>query len=246
MLSKPSVMQVSDKDTKQAELERLRSVLYRYCRSITNSTWDAEDLVQETCLRALPVMNGLQSHSNPTAYMLRIAKNLAVDRLRRKQIAKRALEGNIPALYFAEVDSIELENALGLLVKHLSPLQRTVFLLREVFQFRGVEIAKALNMKEGAVKAVLHRARAAIGKLKDDGLAEGLSLEIIDYDLLLAYTAAIRETNPDALIALAMAQNGQIDPVHAIGTALRYAEGGVRMRTDSGSVTMAYRSMAAA
>jgi hypothetical protein len=43
-----------------------------------------------------------------------------------------------------------------------------------------------------------------------------------------------------------MAQNGQIDTVHAIGTALRYAEGGVRMKTDSSSETMAYWSMAAA
>ena len=65
--------------------EPLRSPLYRYCRYLTRSPWDAEDLAQDALARAfvtLARMNG-QEPANPRAWLFRIASNLWIDATRR-------------------------------------------------------------------------------------------------------------------------------------------------------------------
>ncbi|QHW30264.1 RNA polymerase sigma factor [Paenibacillus rhizovicinus] len=206
-------------------VEEMRFVLYRYCLSLTRSTWDAEDLVQETCLRALPVMNGAMTHPNPTAYLLRTARNIAVDQSRRKLRAGRILEAmkrNEAALNRLYDNSPELDYMLGLLIQHLSPLQRTVFLLKELFGYKNAEMAAKLATSEGAVKAALHRARAAVDKLNlRSGIrqpeAERGGQQLDDSGLLQAYVNAVRASDPQALIMLANAEVGLIDTVQAVG-----------------------------
>lgn len=207
--------------TTKPTVDELRFVLYRYCLSLTQSTWDAEDLVQETCLRALPVMNGKVEHPNPAAYLLRVAKNISVDNLRRQQLARRTLERNEAVLTQLYGDSHEMEYAVKLLLAHLSPLQRTVFLLKELFGYKGAEVAAKLSTSEGAVKAALHRARLALARLKQrerGGTAyESSSENSVSDSMLYAYVNAIRSADPHALIVLANAEEQLIDPVQAIG-----------------------------
>ncbi|RAP76468.1 RNA polymerase sigma factor [Paenibacillus montanisoli] len=209
--------------TTKPDVEEMRFVLYRYCLSLTRSTWDAEDLAQETCLKALPVMNGAITHPNPTAYVLRIAKNIAVDQLRRKRLASQTLklqEAALGRLFSDSHEQHELEYALRLLLHHLSPLQRTVYLLRELFGYKGQDVAAKLSMSEGAVKAALHRARAAIAKLKQQSERAQLSREAekpVDESLLYAYVNAVRDGDSQALIVLANAEEQLMDSVQAIG-----------------------------
>ncbi|SEN21509.1 RNA polymerase sigma factor [Paenibacillus sp. OV219] len=208
-------------------VDEMRFVLYRYCLSLTHSTWDAEDIVQETCLRALPVMNGKVEHPNPTAYLLRTAKNISVDLMRRKQLARRALERNEAVLTRLYGDSHEMEYAVRLLLSHLSPLQRTVFLLKELFGYKAGEVATKLSTSEGAVKAALHRARSALARLKqrEQGGATHIGAENpVSDSMLYAYVNAIRSADPQALIVLANAEEQLIDPVQAVGQ-LRVSSG---------------------
>ncbi|SFS82886.1 RNA polymerase sigma factor [Paenibacillus sp. BC26] len=206
--------------TIQPTVDEMRITLYRYCLSLTRSTWDAEDLVQETCLRALPVMNGALVHPNPTAYLLRIAKNISVDQARRMKRARRVLEQQEAVLDRLFGESHELEYALRLLIYHLSPLQRTVFLLKEVFGYKGHDVAAKLTMSEGAVKAALHRARAAIAKLKQQSdLAQisKLAERKVKDSQLYAYVHAVRAGDAQALVVLANVEEQLMDPVQAIG-----------------------------
>src|SRR5438132_6398328 len=66
--------------------EPFRTQLYRYCRYLTRSPWDAEDLAQDTLARAfvtLARMHG-QEPANPRAWLFRIASNLWIDQTRRR------------------------------------------------------------------------------------------------------------------------------------------------------------------
>ena len=57
--------------------ESLRPDLHRYCRSLAGTVWDAEDLLQDTLLRAFAKLGDMQPQvENPKAYLFRIASNL--------------------------------------------------------------------------------------------------------------------------------------------------------------------------
>src|SRR4029450_2658990 len=80
-------------------LDPMRSDLFRYCRRLTGHLWDAEDLVQETLLRAFSGLSQvLHTIKNPRAYLLRIATNLWIDTLRARAVEQVALgAGGAPA-----------------------------------------------------------------------------------------------------------------------------------------------------
>src|SRR5262249_58620324 len=66
--------------------EPLRADLYRYCRHLTRSPWDAEDLAQDALARAFVTLGQLgHAPPNPRAWLFRVASNLWIDRLRRSK-----------------------------------------------------------------------------------------------------------------------------------------------------------------
>ena len=66
--------------------EPLRPELYRYCRALTGSAWDAEDLVQDTLLRAFAKLGEVPLRiESPKAYLFRVASNLWIDHCRRTE-----------------------------------------------------------------------------------------------------------------------------------------------------------------
>src|SRR5438874_7762772 len=69
----------------------LRPALYGYCRRLTGNVWDAEDLVQDTLLRAFGQWGVTYPEvRNPRAYLLRTATNVWIDVLRRRETEARA------------------------------------------------------------------------------------------------------------------------------------------------------------
>ncbi|NOU95834.1 sigma-70 family RNA polymerase sigma factor [Paenibacillus sp. LMG 31456] len=148
-------------------LEQLQALVNRYCLSLTGSNWDAEDLAQDTWLKAIESLKS-SGHTNPEAFLLRIAKNTWIDQTRRNNVLDRILKKDQPKATMPDNGPFEIEMAFQSLMKHLSPLQRTVFLLRDLFGFSIGETAILLNTTEGAVKAALHRARHALEAVKID------------------------------------------------------------------------------
>ena len=70
--------------------EPLRADLYRYCRYLTRSAWDAEDLAQDTLARAFVTLGKLgESPPNPKAWLFRVASNLWIDQQRTSEARSR-------------------------------------------------------------------------------------------------------------------------------------------------------------
>lgn len=139
--------------------EPLRPDLYRYCRSLTRSPWDAEDLSQDTLARAFVTLAQMgDAPPNARAWLFRVASNLWIDRLRKSKREEPLVE-EAPE---AANDPRVAREAAGTLLGQLSPQQRAAVVLKDVFDFSLEETAEALSTTVGAVKTALHRGR---GKL---------------------------------------------------------------------------------
>jgi RNA polymerase sigma factor (sigma-70 family) len=139
-------------------IEPHRPALWRYCRRLTGSIWDAEDLLQETLTRAFARLAGFWQPIDARPYLFRIASNTWIDTLRRHQ---PQLMDELPE----ETDHHDPGEALGAmeaLIHLLPPRQRVILLLIDVFDFTALEVAAMLSLTEGAVRAALHRARTTL------------------------------------------------------------------------------------
>jgi RNA polymerase sigma-70 factor (ECF subfamily) len=140
--------------------EPLRPELYRYCRYLTRSPWDAEDLVQDTLARAFATLGRLfQPPPNPRAWMFRVASNLWIDRTRRQR--ERPVHTHDPEPS-AEPQPRADRDAASTLIAQLSPQERAAVLLKDVFDLTLDEVADALSTSSGTVKTALHRGRSKL------------------------------------------------------------------------------------
>jgi RNA polymerase sigma-70 factor, ECF subfamily len=140
--------------------EPLRPDLYRYCRYLTHSPWDAEDLAQDTMARAFVTLGCMaEAPPNPRAWLFRVASNLWIDWTRR---TRRTREEPVAPEVAAFPEPRAPREAAGTLIVRLSPQERAAVVLKDVFDLTLDEIAEALSTTSGAVKAALHRGR---GKL---------------------------------------------------------------------------------
>jgi RNA polymerase sigma-70 factor (ECF subfamily) len=144
--------------------EPLRPELYRYCRYLTHSPWDAEDLVQDTLARAFVTLGTLfHTLPNPRAWLFQVASNLWIDRARRERRASELVAAPFDAPLSSEESARSPREAAGTLLSELGPQERAALVLKEVFDFSLEEIAASLTTTVNAVKAALHRGR---GKLR--------------------------------------------------------------------------------
>lgn len=159
-------------------------MLWAVCYRMTGSAADADELVQDTFLRALehaPTHRDPQrdAASDLRPWLVRVAINLARDRLRRRKREASydgpwlpvpvALEAHddteLPDARYGRLESATLAFLVAL--EALSPLQRAVLLLRDVFDRDTAETALALEISEANVKTTLHRARRAMAEHYD-------------------------------------------------------------------------------
>jgi len=185
------------------QMQEIRTRLLKYCMTMTGSPWDAEDLAQDACVKAMPVLTGRLSHDNPEAYVKRIAKTTWIDHLRRKGRSEAALESGMRPGSREDTYAVELEPALQVAVRVLSPLQRTVLLLKDVLEYRTNEAARALRTTEGAVKAALQRARKTLKEHRtpEDEVSFAPMAES-DAARVRAYAEAIRNGDAQEIIRL--------------------------------------------
>jgi RNA polymerase sigma-70 factor, ECF subfamily len=158
--------------------EPLRPELYRYCRYLTRSAWDAEDLVQDALMRGFVTLGTVfRELPNPRAWLFRVASNLWIDRVRRAKAdaAAHARAGAPPhgpqapagAPAAGQPDRRESREAAGALLVRLAPQERAAVVLKDVFDFSLDEIAETLVTTVGAVKAALHRGRGKLAEPED-------------------------------------------------------------------------------
>jgi RNA polymerase sigma-70 factor (TIGR02957 family) len=150
--------------------EEHRGLLFSVAYRMLGTVADAEDIVQDAWLRwSAAERSGV---TNSRAYLVRIVTNTAIDRLRSAQTRRETYVGPWlpePILTSPDVaDDVELAETVSLamlvVLETLSPLERAVFVLREVFGFSHAEIATTLERSEASVRQVAHRARAHVAE----------------------------------------------------------------------------------
>ena len=146
----------------------LRNLLFTVAYEMLGSAADAEDVVQETWLRWSGVDH--DSVRDPRAYLVRITTRQALTRMRTLRRRKESYVGPWlpePLLTAPDVaEDVELADtvsmAMLLVLETLTPTERAVFVLREVFALDYDEIADAVDKTPAAVRQVAHRARAHV------------------------------------------------------------------------------------
>ncbi len=184
--------QAGDQAAFETLVETYRRELLVHCYRMLGSLSDAEDLVQETLLRAWEKRTTLTSPQSYRAWLYRIATNLCLNRLR--SVSRRSLPSEIypasdpsspapprlqepvwlepfPDELLVDPQSDPEDQALRheqislaflVALQHLTPAQRAVLLLREVLEWPAVEVAEWLDLSVPAVNSALQRARQTL------------------------------------------------------------------------------------
>ncbi|MFE9645595.1 sigma-70 family RNA polymerase sigma factor [Streptomyces sp. NPDC006365] len=205
-----------------------RRELLAHCYRMLGSVDDAEDLVQETYLRAWRSYDGYEGRASLRTWLYRIATNTCLTALEGRE--RRPLPTGLggpsdapeeplstpptdipwlqpvpdtlvdPATVVAARGSLRL--ALVAALQNLPARQRTVLILRDVLAWRAHEVAALLGTTTAAVKSSLQRARARLDEVApdEDLLAEPDSTD--DRELLDRYVAAFELADMDALLGL--------------------------------------------
>jgi RNA polymerase sigma-70 factor (ECF subfamily) len=135
--------------------EPLRPELYRYCRHLTRSPWDAEDMVQETLARAFVALGIMaEPPHSPRAWLFRVASNLWLNRTRHTRELPAAFGADVPEPA-TSAEPRATREAAGTLVALLSPQERAAVVLKDAFGLSLEEIAEALATTTGAIKTAL-------------------------------------------------------------------------------------------
>ncbi|MEV8366353.1 RNA polymerase sigma-70 factor [Streptomyces niveus] len=152
------------------EFEELRPLLFSIAYRILGSVSEAEDAVQETWLR----FDGSPTRPRSVkAFLSTTVSRISIDVLRSARVRREAYVGPWfpePLLsdpYQDPERSVELADSVSmaalLLLERLSPLERAVFLMREVFAFEFQDVAEAVGRSEAACRQLLVRARRHMG-----------------------------------------------------------------------------------
>ncbi|RKS71869.1 RNA polymerase sigma-70 factor (ECF subfamily) [Actinomadura pelletieri DSM 43383] len=152
-------------DVKTEPFEEYRSLLFAVAYRMLGTAADAEDAVQDAWLRwSAADRSGV---ADPKAYLVRITTNVALDRLRSVRARRETYVGPWlpePMLTSPDVaENAELSESVSMamlvVLETLSPLERAVFVLKDVFGYPYAEIAAALDRSETSVRQLGTRAR---------------------------------------------------------------------------------------
>ena len=160
-----------DKEAYGALVARHASSLFRVAFRITGNEADAEEVVQETFLRAYRKLEGFESRSNFGTWIYRIAVRCALDRIGRNKVdeSRRVAEASDPEQDQVQVaddaagpERLLLSGELGALqeaaMSSLTATERTAFVLRHMEDRTTEEIAAALGIAPNAAKQAVFRA----------------------------------------------------------------------------------------
>jgi RNA polymerase sigma-70 factor (ECF subfamily) len=148
-------------------VERYQVPVYNLCHRMLADPFEAEDAAQETFWKAFRNLRRYDMNRKFINWVLTIASNHCVDRLRRRRLRFVSLDEMVPGSLPTEKSLgpesvlVEQENqeAIQELLKVLGPQDRAVVVLKYWYEMSYEEIAETLSLTLSAVKSRLHRAR---------------------------------------------------------------------------------------
>jgi RNA polymerase sigma-70 factor (ECF subfamily) len=219
-------------DDVERQLDQHRTELTAYAYRMLGSSFEAEDAVQETLLRAWRNLDRFEGRASLRTWLYQIATNVCLDMSKSRQRRARPMdlgppEGadsplgeQLPEVTWLEPipDGRVLPNnadpadltlsresvklAFVAALQHLPPRQRAVLILREVLRWKATEVADLLETSVASVNSALQRARATLAA---NEVTEDASLRAMDQqqrDLLARYVDAFERYDMDALTSL--------------------------------------------
>jgi len=214
----------------ELQLEEHRRELTAYAYRMLGSTFEAEDAVQETLLRAWRSFERFEGRAALRSWLYRIATNVCLDMLNGKERRARPIDlgpartadaplgeplseatwiepipdGRVLPAGGDPAEVAESRETIRLAfvaaLQHLPPRQRAVLILREVLRWRAAEVADLLDTTVPAVNSALQRARAALRA--SDVTATGRPMDDATRALLGRYVDAFERYDMDSLTAL--------------------------------------------
>src|SRR5947207_4834254 len=203
--------QAGDERAFRQLIEPYRHALDVHCYRMLGSTQDAEDLVQETLLRAWRALERFEPRAQFQTWLYRIATNACLDELGRRPrrpalidpfpdrpVGETEAPVYDPAARYAIREGMEL--ALVGAIQQLPGRQRAVLIFRDVLGWTAPEVAELLDSTTASVNSALQRARATVEqRLPAPAPA---ALEPLERELLSRYIDAFERDDVDGLVAL--------------------------------------------
>jgi RNA polymerase sigma-70 factor (ECF subfamily) len=227
---------MSDLATKTDDLERQleehRRELTGYCYRMLGSSFEAEDAVQETLVRAWRAYDRFEGRSALRSWLYRIATNVCLDMLSGRQrrarpidlgpssTADAALSPPLPETTWIEpvpdgrvlderADPAELAEtrdsirlAFVAALQHLPARQRAVLILREVLRWQASEVAELLDTSVQSVNSALQRARATLADTDVEAADQFQPEDPAQQELLANYLDAFERYDLDRFVTL--------------------------------------------
>jgi RNA polymerase sigma-70 factor (ECF subfamily) len=187
--------------------ESLRTMLFSLAYRMLGSVSEAEDVVQEAFLRQQRALRGGTEIDSPRAFLSAVVTRLSIDHLRSARARREVYVGEWlpeplltdqapmqdPADHAEQADSLSL--AFLVLLEELTPVERAVFLLHDVFAYGYDEVARTVGKSEDNCRQLATRARHRIGEQKPRFEASHEEKE----RLAARFLAAAQEGDVDAL-----------------------------------------------
>jgi RNA polymerase sigma-70 factor (ECF subfamily) len=215
----------------ELQLESHRRELTAYCYRMLGSSFEAEDAVQETMVRAWRSIDRFEGRAALRTWLYRIATNVSLDMLNGRERRARPMDlgparepifenlNTLPEVTWIEpipdglvvpegdpadvaVARDTIRLAFVAALQHLPPRQRAVLILCEVLRWQATEVAELLETSVASVNSALQRARATLAADNVSAADPTPELSEADRALLARYVAAFEAYDIDALTSL--------------------------------------------
>ena len=203
--------QAGDERAFRRLIEPYRRALQVHCYRMLGSTQDAEDLAQETLLRAWRALERFEPRAKFQTWLYRIATNACLDELESRprrpepvdpfpdtRSDQAAAPTYDPAARYAQREGLEL--ALMRAIQELPGRQRAVLIFRDVLGWSASEVAEVLGSTTASVNSALQRARSKIAE--DVPERTLVAAEPAERELLDRYVAVFEHDDMNGLVAL--------------------------------------------
>ena len=189
-----------------ATFDQYRSLLFSIAYRMLGSVSDAEDMLQETFIRWQ--QSEEESVRSPRAFLVTIVSRLCINQLQSARMQREEYIGQwLPEPIVTDLASdpfgiIKVDESISMaflvLLERLTPVERAVFLLREVFEYEYAEVASILGQSEVNCRQILRRARQHVSAMRPRFAAS----EQKQSDLFERFLSAIRTGEMKGLVEL--------------------------------------------